>query len=92
MNFYIVLGQSNHPIANQLFTEADIERMKKQPQAAKWSFVPIQVPWQSAQWAIEGGAGNSPYKEKRHEITTIKVPRSIAHETKQYAVWLSQQQ
>ena len=90
MNFYIVLGQFNIPIANQLFTDADIEGIKQLPQAVNWSFVPIQIPWSSCQWNEVGGRGESPYP-KGEQQTTIRVPKSIAYQVKQYAVWLSNQ-
>ena len=91
MNFYVILGQSNHPIANQLFSETDIEEMKKLPQASKWSFVPINAPWEQMQWSREGGRGESPYP-KGTQQTTIRVPKGIAYQVQQYAVWLARQQ
>ncbi|GIW59475.1 MAG: hypothetical protein KatS3mg087_0541 [Patescibacteria group bacterium] len=88
MNFYVALGKSGHPIANQLFTESDIEKMKELPQ--DWLFVPVEVPWTSTAWSQVGGRGNSPYPEGE-EQTTVRVPRRIAYQVKQYAVWLSKQ-
>ena len=44
MNLYIILGKSNHPIANRLFTEKDIEEMKQQPESVNWLFIPVEVP------------------------------------------------
>jgi hypothetical protein len=88
MNFYIVLGQSNYPIANQLFTEKDVEEMKQLPQAVDWSFVPIQVPWENTVWSRIGGRGKSPYKG---DLTTIRVEKAIAYQAQQYAIWLSNQ-
>lgn len=90
MNFYIVLGQSNHPISNQLFTEKDIEAMQDSPQAVNWTFVPVEVPWTSTQWSQVGGRGESSYP-KGEQQTTIRVPKNIAYQVKQYAVWLSRQ-
>lgn len=89
MNFYIVLGQSNHPIANQLFTEKEVEDMKQLPQSVNWSFVPIQVPWENTAWSRVGGRGKSPYKK---DLTTIRVEKAIAYQAQQYAIWLSNQE
>jgi hypothetical protein len=90
MNFYVVLGRSNHPISNDIFSEADIEEMKKLPQAIHWSFVPVNAPWERMQWARGGGRGESPYP-KGEQQTTIRVPKNIAYQVQQYAVWLSRQ-
>jgi hypothetical protein len=87
MNFYVVLGQSNHPIANQLFTEHDVEEMRKLPQAAQWSFVPIQVPWEQVQWSKEGGYGKAAFPGEKQ--TTMRVPKRLAYAVKKYAVWLN---
>jgi hypothetical protein len=88
MNFYIVLGQSKYPIANQLFTEKEVEDMKQLPQSVNWSFVLIQVPWENTVWSRVGGRGKSPYKG---ELTTIRVEKAIAYQAQQYAIWLSNQ-
>lgn len=90
MIFYVILGRSGHPIGNQLFTEKDIEKMKRMPEAIDWSFVPVNPPWLSVQWAQTGGRGASAYPQKC-EQTTIRVPKDIAYQVKQYAVWLSTQ-
>jgi hypothetical protein len=89
MNLYLVL-ERNYPIRNQLFTEKDIEEMKRLPQAVNWSFVQIEVPWNSIEWSQVGGRGESPYPKGKQQ-TTIRVPKNIAYQVKQYAVWLSRQ-
>ena len=88
MNFYIVLGSNRHPIANALFTQSDIEGMQIKPD---WAVVPIEVPWQNAVWNQTGGRGKSAYPAEM-EVTTMRVPESIALQVKQYSVWLAQQQ
>ena len=93
MNFYVVLDQSNYPIANQLYTETDIEWMRSSPEFFEWTVVPVKAPWNKTQWVRsggrqKGGKGISPYPVG---TTTgmIRVPKDIAYQVQQYAVWLS---
>lgn len=95
MNFYIVLGQSNHPIANQLYTEKDIEQMRSLPQFAKWTIVSVEAPWNNTEWVRsggrqQGGKGISPYPAGT-DMGTMRVPKDIAYQVQQYAVWLANQ-
>jgi hypothetical protein len=95
MKFYIVLGQSNHPTANQLYTEKDIDQMRNLPQFEKWTIVPVKVPWSNIEWVRsggrqKGGKGISPYPVGTN-TGMIRVPKDIAYQVQQYAVWLANQ-
>lgn len=95
MKFYVVLGQSNHPIANQLYTEKDIDQMRELPQFAKWTIVPVEAPWNNTEWVrsggrLQGGRGISPYPAGTN-MGTVRVPKNIAYQVQQYAVWLANQ-
>jgi hypothetical protein len=90
MNFYIVLGKSGHPIANQLFTKTDIQKLAEQRPDSGYSYVSVEVPWANSAWSRVGGQGKSAYP-KDMEVTTMRVPKDIAYEVQKYAVWLAQQ-
>lgn len=95
MNFYIVLGQSNHPIANQLYTKKDIEEMCTLPQFENWTIVPVEAPWNNTEWSRSGGRqtggrGISPYPAGT-DMGTMRVPKDIAYQVQKYAVWLANQ-
>ena len=95
MNFYIVLDQSDRPIAPKLYTEKDIEQMRSLPEFCGWTIVPVEAPWNNIKWARsggrqKGGRGISPYPAGT-EIGTIRVPKDIAYAVQQYAAWLANQ-
>lgn len=95
MNFYVVLGQSNHPIANQLYTEKDIEQMRGLPEFERWTIVPVEMPWSNIEWMRsggrqKGGKGISPYPAGT-TTGTMRVPKDIAYQVQKYAVWLANQ-
>lgn len=96
MNFYIVLDQSDRPIAPQLYTEKDIEQMRSLPEFCGWTIVPVEAPWNNVEWARsggrqKGGRGISPYPTGT-DIGTMRVPKDIAYWVQQYAVWLAANQ
>jgi len=90
MEFFVVLGASKYPIANRLFTKAEIEAMAQEPNAERYTFVPIEAPWESAAWSQVGGAGRAAYPPEM-ELTSMRVPKEIAIEVKKFSVWLAQQ-
>jgi hypothetical protein len=95
MNFYIVLCQSNHPIANHFYTEKDIERMRSLPGFSDWTVVPVEAPWNNVEWVRSGGRrrggkGVSPYPVGA-DVGMVRVPKNIAYQVQQYAVWLANQ-
>lgn len=95
MTFYIVLGRSNHPIANQLYSEKDIEGIRSLPQFENWTVVPVEAPWINTEWVRTGGRqvggkGVSPYPAGT-DIGTMRVPKNIAYQVQKYAVWLANQ-
>ncbi len=88
MKLFIVLNQEQNPIENTFFTEDSINKMKALPESHQWRFIPITLPWENIHWDRRGGSGISPYP-LNCEKTTIRLPKSIAEEVQQYAVWLS---
>jgi len=90
MNFYIVLGQSSHPIANHFYTEKDIEQMRSLPGFSAWTVVPVEAPWNNIAWVRSGGRGISPYPTGT-DVGMMRVPKNIAYQVQQYAVWLANQ-
>jgi hypothetical protein len=89
MNLYVVL-EKNKLLRNKLLTEKDIEEMKHQAEAANWSFVLVEAPWSSIEWSQVGGRGGGAYPKGEIQ-TTLRVPKSISYQVKQYAIWLSRQ-
>ena len=96
MEFYVVLNQSSDPIANELYTEKAIERVRGLPQLADSTIILVDAPWNNTQWVRsggrqQGGGGVSPYPIGS-DIGTIRVPNNIRFQVQQYAVWLANQE
>lgn len=90
MKLYLTLGANDLPLSPYLSTKADVEEMKRSSLSKKWAFYPVKCPWEDTRWSRSGGAGISAYP-KDMEQTTIRVPKDIAYQVQQYAVWLATQ-
>lgn len=69
--------------------------MRSLPGFSAWTVVPVEAPWNNIEWVRsggrqQGGKGISPYPAGA-DVGMVRVPKNIAYQVQQYAVWLANQ-
>ncbi len=82
---YLVVGKNGHPYGGLLGTESEAQAVASH---VGGGYVPLIEPWEYAETQVRG-QGKSPFGCQKGDLTTMRVPRSIVHIVRKYAIWLS---
>lgn len=83
---YLVLGKSGHVYGGLLRTEEEAQQISCE---IGGGYLALPEPWDAIETKVRG-QGRSPFGQPVPELTTMRVPKSIVHQVREYAIWLSQ--